>query len=117
MNSNVVDEDGFFRGRAVRKGETIGKVSNFSGREAGTSYHLQFDLHVPSKDGWTLVNPYMTLVTAYEQMIGGRGSEIQEDAAQAASAAELVSVPSAYRIARPDPRKAMHKRRLAAHKK
>jgi len=117
MNPKVVDEDGFFSGRAVRKGEIIGKVSNFSGREAGTSYHLHFDLHVPTKDGWTLVNPYMTLVTAYEQMIGGRGSEIQEDAAQAASAAELASVPSEYRIARPDPRKALHKRRLAAHKK
>ncbi len=87
MNPKAVDADGFFSGRVVREGEVVGKVSNYSGREAGTSYHLHFDMHVPTKDGWVLVNPYMTLVTAYERLIGGRGVEIKEDLALASHAA------------------------------
>ena len=31
---------------------------------------------VPTEFGWVFVNPYMTLVAAYERQIGGRGSEI-----------------------------------------
>ena len=27
--------------------------------------------------GWVWVNPYMTLVAAYERLIGGRGTEIE----------------------------------------
>ena len=57
MNPKAVDEDGWFSGRAVREGEILGKVSNFNGREGGTSYHLHFDIQVPTKDGWVLVNP------------------------------------------------------------
>ncbi len=30
-----------------------------------------------SKLGWVWVNPYMTLVLAYERMIGARGTEIK----------------------------------------
>jgi len=30
-----------------------------------------------SKLGWVWVNPYMTLVLAYERMIGARGTELQ----------------------------------------
>lgn len=78
MNPKLIDEDGFLSGRVVREGETVGKVGNYSGREGGTSYHLHFDMQVPTKDGWVLVNPYMTLVTAYEHLIGGRGEQIRE---------------------------------------
>jgi hypothetical protein len=79
MNPRIIDQEGFVSGRVVRQGETIGRVGNYSGREGGTSYHLHFDMQVPTKDGWVFVNPYMTLVLAYEQMIGGRGTEIQDE--------------------------------------
>ncbi len=79
MNPKLVDAEGFFSGRTVREAETIGKVGNYSGREGGTSYHLHFDMQVPTKDGWVLVNPYMTLVSAYERLVGGRGEEIRDE--------------------------------------
>ena len=79
MNPKLIDEDGFLSGRTVREGEAIGKVGNYSGREAGTSYHLHFDMQVPTKDGWILVNPYMTLVLGYERLIGARGTELHDD--------------------------------------
>ena len=33
-------------------------------------------MQVPTRDGWVFVNPYMTLVAAYERLIGARGDEI-----------------------------------------
>ena len=74
-----MDEDNLLSGRFVREGELIGQVSNYFRKEAGTSYHLHFDLQVPTRDGWVFVNPYMTLVTAYERLIGERGQEINEE--------------------------------------
>ena len=65
-------------GRLVHEGEVIGKVGNFCRRERATTYHLHFDLQVPTKYGWVFVNPYMTLVAAYERLIRGRGVEIRE---------------------------------------
>jgi hypothetical protein len=70
--------DGMVSGRLVREGEVIGKVGNFFRRERGTTYHLHFDVQVPTKYGWVFVNPYMTLVAAYERLIRGRGQEIKE---------------------------------------
>jgi hypothetical protein len=35
-------------------------------------------MQVPTKLGWIFVNPYMTLVAAYERLIGARGKEIKE---------------------------------------
>src|SRR5262249_59842210 len=46
--------------------------------ERGTTYHLHFDMQIPTKLGWVFVNPYMTLVAAYEPLIGARGTEIKE---------------------------------------
>jgi murein DD-endopeptidase MepM/ murein hydrolase activator NlpD len=122
MNPKAVDEDGWFSGRAVRQGEVIGRVSNFNGREGGTSYHLHFDIHVPTKDGWVLVNPYMTLVSAYERLIGSRGTEIQDELGQAAQASiiDTVGIPSEYRIPDSNLRKNARKKHFAAaakHKK
>jgi hypothetical protein len=34
-------------------------------------------MQVMTKVGWVWVNPYMSLVLAYERMIGGRGTEIK----------------------------------------
>jgi hypothetical protein len=116
MNPKAVDDDGWFSGRAVRQGEVIGKISNFNGREGGTSYHLHFDIQVPTKDGWVWVNPYMTLVSAYERLIGSRGTEIQDDLAQAAQASiiESVGIPPEYRIPDSNLRKKARKNRFAA---
>ena len=36
-------------------------------------------MQVPTKYGWVFVNPYMTLVAAYERLIGGRGTQIKEE--------------------------------------
>jgi hypothetical protein len=116
MNPKVVDAGGFFNGRAVREGEVIGKVSNYNGRAAGTSYHLHFDMQVPTKDGWVLVNPYMTLVTAYERLLGDRGMEIREEAA-ASSAADIndaVATPIEYRTPWQKVNKRVHKKRFGA---
>src|SRR5947207_15540497 len=76
-------------GRLVRQGEIIGKFGNFFRRERGTTYHLHFDLQVPTKYGWVFVNPYMTLVAAYERLIQRRGTEIREEVALAPHAPEL----------------------------
>lgn len=54
----------------------IGEIGNFDRREGGTSYHLHFDVQVPTRDGWVFVNPYMTLVAAYERLIGARGEPV-----------------------------------------
>src|SRR5262245_24122547 len=74
--------DGMVSGRLVHEGEVIGKVGNFFRRERATTYHLHFDMQVPTKYGWVFVNPYMTLVTAYERLIRGRGQEIKEQDAR-----------------------------------
>src|SRR5262249_18793739 len=52
--------DGMVSGRFVHEGEVIGKVGNFFRRERATTYHLHFDMQVPTKYGWVFVNPYMT---------------------------------------------------------
>ena len=76
MLPRKMDEDSLLSGRRVHEGEVIGQIGNFHKREGGTSYHLHFDVQVPTRDGWVFVNPYMTLVAAYERLIGGRGEEI-----------------------------------------
>ena len=85
MSPRKMDEDNLLSGRRVYEGEVIGQVSNFNKRANGTSYHLHFDVQVPTKDGWVFVNPYMTLVAAYERLIGGRGVELGGGPALAAT--------------------------------
>ena len=46
--------------------------------DGGTSYHLHFDAQVPTRNGWVFINPYMTLVAAYERLIGGRGQVVND---------------------------------------
>ena len=83
MSPRKMDAEGLLSGRRVHEGEVIGEVSNFSMKEAGTSYHLHFDIQVPTRHGWVFVNPYMTLVTAYERLIGERGTELFDPGAVA----------------------------------
>ncbi len=77
MNPKYMDTDGLVSGREVSEGEIIGKVATWGDRENGTSYHIHFNIQVFTKVGWVWVNPYMTLVLAYERQIGGRGTEIK----------------------------------------
>jgi len=81
MDPKHMDADGLFSGRRVQAGEVIGKVGTFYKHERGTSYHLHFDVQVFTRDGWVWVNPYMTLVAAYERLIGARGTEIKDEPA------------------------------------
>ncbi|MCF8477384.1 MAG: M23 family metallopeptidase [Pseudolabrys sp.] len=77
MNPKFMDAEGLVSGRQVSRGEIIGKVATWGDFENGTSYHLHFNMQVVTKVGWVWVNPYMSLVLAYERMIGGRGTEIE----------------------------------------
>ena len=77
MNPDLLDGDGIVSGKQVAAGETIGKVGNYNTKERGTTYHLHFDMQVPTRVGFVFVNPYMTLVSAYERLIGARGTEIK----------------------------------------
>ena len=77
MNPKFMDDDGLVSGRQVSQGEIIGKVATWGDFENGTSYHLHFNMQVVTKLGWVWVNPYMSLVLSYENLIGGRGTEIK----------------------------------------
>jgi hypothetical protein len=76
MNPTAMDADGLLNGRHVDEGEKIGVVSNYMDHPNGTSRHLHFDVQVFTRDGWLWVNPYVTLVSAYERLIRGHGREI-----------------------------------------
>jgi murein DD-endopeptidase MepM/ murein hydrolase activator NlpD len=100
MRPKLLDASGVVSGRAVTAGELIGQIGNFSGHENGTSYHLHFDAQVPTRAGWVFVNPYMTLVAAYERLIGGRGEELADDVvAGAAAASDAASSPPSLTLA------------------
>lgn len=75
MNPTHLDADGMVSGRRVTEGERIGVVSNFQDHAGGTTNHLHFDVQVFTRDGWLWVNPYVTLISAYERLIGARGRE------------------------------------------
>ena len=112
-----MDADNLLSGRRVHEGEVIGQVSNFSIREAGTSYHVHFDIQVPTRHGWVFVNPYMTLVAAYERLIGERGAELSDPSVVASTdPANTAAVMVAARV-EPDPPKrasSKHSRKKSA---
>jgi murein DD-endopeptidase MepM/ murein hydrolase activator NlpD len=78
MNPQMLDAAGMVSGRAVSQGEVLGAVANYGRFAGGTSYHLHFDMQVLTRDGWVFVSPYLTLVTAYERLIGGRGQVVKD---------------------------------------
>jgi murein DD-endopeptidase MepM/ murein hydrolase activator NlpD len=90
MNPSAMDADGLLNGRRVAEGEKIGVVSNYLDRPAGTSRHLHFDVQVFTRDGWLWVNPYTTLIAAYERLIRGRGREIGPEPPAAAAVAHAL---------------------------
>jgi murein DD-endopeptidase MepM/ murein hydrolase activator NlpD len=90
MNPSSMDADGILNGRRVTEGEKIGVVSNYLDFPNGTSYHLHFDVQVFTRDGWIWVNPYTTLVSAYERLIRGRGRELGTEPPAAAAVAQAL---------------------------
>ncbi|MGJ4947237.1 M23 family peptidase [Bradyrhizobium sp. HKCCYLS20291] len=76
MNPTAMDNDRLLNGRSLREGEPIGVVSNYLDHPNGTTRHLHFDVQLFTRDGWIWVNPYVTLIAAYERLLGGRGREI-----------------------------------------
>ena len=90
MNPASLDADGILNGRSVVEGEKIGVVSNYLDHPNGTSLHLHFDVQVFTRDGWLWVNPYVTLISAYERMIRGRGRELGTEPAGPAAVAHAV---------------------------
>jgi hypothetical protein len=90
MNPARMDADGVLNGRSVEEGEKIGVVSNYLDHPNGTSRHLHFDVQVFTRDGWLWVNPYVTLISAYERLIGGRGREIGPESAASPAMAHAV---------------------------
>jgi hypothetical protein len=79
MSPVTMDANGILNGRSVYEGEKIGVVSNYLDHPNGTSRHLHFDVQVFTRDGWLWVNPYVTLISAYERFIRGRGREFGPD--------------------------------------
>ena len=98
MNPAAMDADRVLNGRHVDEAEKIGVVSNYLDHPNGTSRHLHFDVQVFTRDGWLWVNPYVTLISAYERLIRGRGREIGPEAA--ASPAVAHALPE--EVIRPD---------------
>lgn len=81
MNPEQLDADAVLNGRRVVEGEKLGLVSNYQDYQGGTTNHLHFDVQVFTREGWLWVNPYVTLISAYERLIGGRGREISTGSA------------------------------------
>jgi hypothetical protein len=90
MNPSSMDVDGILNGRQVEEGEKIGVVSNYLDHPNGTTRHLHFDVQVFTRDGWLWVNPYVTLISAYERLIRGRGREIGPESASSPAVAHAL---------------------------
>jgi hypothetical protein len=90
MNPASLDADGVLNGRILAEGEKFGVVSNYLDRPNGTSRHLHFDVQVFTRDGWLWVNPYVTLISAYERLIRGRGREIGSQAPSTSAVAHAL---------------------------
>lgn len=106
MHPRKLDDDGIISGHMVKEGEPLGTIGNYNRRPGWTTTHLHFELQVPTRDGWVRVNPYMTLVAAYEQLIHARGTEVKdpepEAPAQAGNSnavAASAAIPASVKIA------------------
>jgi hypothetical protein len=89
MTPATMDAGGLLNGRVLAEGEQIGVVSNYLDHPNGTTRHLHFDVQVFTRDGWIWVNPYVTLISAYERSIRGRGREIGPELASSPPALML----------------------------
>jgi hypothetical protein len=98
MNPEQMDADGVLSGRRVAEGEKIGLVSNYQDYPGGTTSHLHFDVQVFTREGWLWVNPYVTLISAYERLIDGRGREIKSGPSSAPADTKAPTADSAKPI-------------------
>ena len=101
MNPRSMDTDGLLNGRRVEEGEKIGVVSNYLDHPNGTTRHLHFDVQVFTRDGWLWVSPYVTLISAYERLIHGRGREIGPEPAESSAVAAFASPMMAHALVPP----------------
>ena len=90
MNPSSMDADGVLNGRRVAEGERLGVVSNYLDHPNGTTRHLHFDVQVFTRDGWLWVNPYVTLISAYERLLRGHGHEIGPEMAASPAVAHAL---------------------------
>jgi photosystem II stability/assembly factor-like uncharacterized protein len=60
-------------GQVVTPGQRLGKVSNIFGGTP-TVYHLHFEMQIPASYP-NFVSPFMSLVRAYERLIGSTGTQ------------------------------------------
>ena len=76
MNTNTLDAAGIRDQRCtpVQEKKVLGKVGNFQDVIGGTTTHLHFEIH--PIDPSSQFNPYMTLIRAYERLIGAKGTEL-----------------------------------------
>jgi hypothetical protein len=95
MDPRLLDGAGMVSGRALSEGEVIGTADNYERRQGGTTYHLHFDVQVPTRAGWVFVSPYMTLVASYERLIGARGVAVG-DTPPATVSANAIGAPGVY---------------------
>ena len=99
MHPGKLDAAGMTTGRRVQRGEVLGQIGNYDERDHGTTYHLHFDMQVPTAIGYVFINPYMTLIASYEQLLGARGTEIvpmaeQPPVEQASAPEAMNSIPA-----------------------
>jgi hypothetical protein len=94
MSPEMLDAAGMLTGRRVVEGEVLGSVGSYGESERGTSYHLHFDAQVPTRAGWVFINPYMTLVGAYERLIGGHGQIVNDAMFAPPAPANSVAAPA-----------------------
>jgi hypothetical protein len=107
MHPGKLEASGMTTGRRVQRGEVIGQIGNYDERDHGTTYHLHFDMQVPTAIGYVFVNPYMTLVSSYEQLLGERGSEIAPVAEQPPAVEAKAQVQDVTNSILPPPRPQM----------
>lgn len=93
MNPNLLDTAGMVNNRVLREGDLIGTADDYEGHQGGTTYHLHFDVQVPTRSGWVFVNPYMTLVAAYQRLIDARGTLVSPATLAAADGAQTLTMP------------------------
>ena len=116
MNPKLMDADGLLSGRAGEPGRDHRQGRTWGDFENGTSYHMHFNIQVFTKVGWVWVNPYMTLVRAYER--ADRRARHRDQAGRSGAAPVPVKPPLiAHPTPVPEPPATAARRHVAAGRK
>ena len=82
------------------------------------NHGVDFDIQVPTRDGWVFVNPFMTLVASYERLIRGRGTQMAEPvAAVSTDPATTGSAEASTKIMEPEKAKPSKRAESASKKR